>query len=534
MKTFFLYLMRTLLWLLMIGVSALVSVVLIIWVDESQGQGWWHNEISTWKVLILMFLNGIVVPAIIYSTAMWWYRRHTKPSIVVRVVIHVLAVAIVVPWLYGGIFSLIAPRSNHLICFVYEPLALLFLAFLAIGGVLRAKGWDRYCIVRLLLVGAFLTWLRWDEPQPTPRYSWNDIPDPPDAPRAREVLMRIRKWPDNNTFPKIIGSSQAVENLLGRRTISAETLSNSAAIETAWKGDAEYRAVIAQLDTFAAIPELGRSVGGPMLNYLELRRQAQLVSLHAFMKACQGDAGPGVANLVQFYSVVRKAMPHSSSLVSKMIWISCAGYCIGTAGQIAQTPDTKPETLQTLADAFTPLRTEEATLKSAFVGDICSYIEATATLPPNEAFYSEIDFNIRPPRIAYFFLCNPNATVREYLAFMERAADYTATLPMVKSNDNLDSRLEKYFQEKHLKNALGHHFVCQCFPNFLEAARKGNKCKVQSDLLSVYLHQRIGRPLVLNDIFSGAPYLTDKKTGLPFSAGPDGKPGTDDDIRLDK
>jgi len=38
--------------------------------------------------------------------------------------------------------------------------------------------------------------------------------------------------------------------------------------------------------------------------------------------------------------------------------------------------------------------------------------------------------------------------------------------------------------------------------------------------------------VVLKDMFTGADYPVDEKTGLPFSAGPDKLPNTDDDIRL--
>ena len=490
--------------------------------------------------------NGVFVPAVIYSTAKWWNRRSgTKPAMFVRMVTHLLVLAIALPWFFLGTFNLIArpTTSEYVLWFLLEPLALLFLAFLAIGGILRAQGWDRHCIVRVLLAGVFLTafliWLKWDPPQPTPRYSWNDIPDPPDAARAREVLMRISQQPPSNMFPRVVGESPVVADLRGRALMatSAEILSNSVAIETAWNGYAEYRAVIAQLDTFSALPELGRSFRGPMLNYLELRKAAQLISLYARMKACQGDAGSGVSNLIQFYSVVRKALPHSSMLVSKMIWIACVGLCNGTASQIAQLPETKPETLQELADVFTPLRTEEATLKSAFIGEMCAFSEALSTTPPTDIISSEIwPDNRRLPRLAYFFMYNQNATLREYLAVMERMADYTSTLPGgdANSESEITTFIEKYYQVKHLKNLLGHHLAIEGIPNFIEAARKGAKRKVQSDLLALYLHQRLGTPLALNDIYTGAPYLTDEKTGLPFSAGPDGTPGTEDDVTLAK
>jgi len=148
MKTFLSYMMRTVLWLLMIGLGGIAAVAVMVGMIE------WHMNISTWQELTLMVLNDVLVPAVIYSTAKWWHRRHgTKPSIFMRLVTHLLVLAIALPWFFLCTFDLIArpTTSEHVLWFLLEPLALLFLAFLAIGGILRAQGWDRHCIVRLLL-----------------------------------------------------------------------------------------------------------------------------------------------------------------------------------------------------------------------------------------------------------------------------------------------------------------------------------------------------------------------------------------------
>jgi len=55
--------------------------------------------------------------------------------------------------------------------------------------------------------------------------------------------------------------------------------------------------------------------------------------------------------------------------------------------------------------------------------------------------------------------------------------------------------------------------------------------KIYSELLAIYLHNRLGEELALNDPYTGKPYVRGAD-GVPFSVGPDGKPGTKDDITL--
>lgn len=52
------------------------------------------------------------------------------------------------------------------------------------------------------------------------------------------------------------------------------------------------------------------------------------------------------------------------------------------------------------------------------------------------------------------------------------------------------------------------------------------------DTLTIEIHRHLDEKLDIKDYYTGEDYLVDEKTGEPFSAGPDGEPGTEDDIRL--
>lgn len=55
---------------------------------------------------------------------------------------------------------------------------------------------------------------------------------------------------------------------------------------------------------------------------------------------------------------------------------------------------------------------------------------------------------------------------------------------------------------------------------------------VASWLLAIELQRRLGHTLVLTDAYTGKPYRLDETTGIASSVGPDGAPGTQDDITL--
>ncbi len=58
-----------------------------------------------------------------------------------------------------------------------------------------------------------------------------------------------------------------------------------------------------------------------------------------------------------------------------------------------------------------------------------------------------------------------------------------------------------------------------------------SELRVRSELLAVYLADRLGETLILNDPWTGKPYGRAEQ-GVPFSVGMDGKTGTPDDISL--
>jgi len=257
-----------------------------------------------------------------------------------------------------------------------------------------------------------------------------------------------------------------------------------------------------------------------------------LYGVHARLKTCEGRAAEGASNLVQFCSVVRTRLPYANLLVDKMILLAAAGVCQNAAYGCARTPQATPESLRILCQGFPPLATSNL-LRSAFVGEYCSFADFTSAFRTNRMLFG-VDKAGNAVRVLHRlispFILNPHATVRMYYEPINPAIQGISVSPMVAVPFN-----EHEFDQQsgfHIKNPAGWYLFAIAAPNFEECVKRANKHKVRSDLLAIYLAGRTGTQCDIKDYFTGRDYLVDEKTGLPFCPGPDGKPGTDDDVRL--
>ena len=88
-----------------------------------------------------------------------------------------------------------------------------------------------------------------------------------------------------------------------------------------------------------------------------------------------------------------------------------------------------------------------------------------------------------------------------------------------------------YFKTPPVKNTGGWLLLSVAIPDFTKAVRICYNTSIRSELLAVYLAEKSGETLVLEDPFTRKPYGHTAK-GIPFSVGWDGKAGTPDDIVL--
>jgi len=421
-------------------------------------------------------------------------------------------------------------RIEQSSCFYLNALPLLGILFvvLAIGFcvlltfVCRKKRWDpkgywRAGVLALLTLPLIVLGL--DSPPIENDYTRADIaPSSKEAEKSYDVLMTYRKGKGpfcNFDAPHI---HEAMTN----------ALPYAEEIKKAWQSISADRRNIEKLDSFDQIVDLtpGTSLDSntPILDFMALRTIAQVYCAYAELKAEESQPEEGARHLVQIHSVCRKALPNSTALVSKMIWIQIAQGNIDTAYHIATNPNCTLEILKILKAGFSPLTQEDVSLRRPLIREYMVIKHEIDLIGPRCGFPQKTASRIMSP-----FCFNRNRTIRDlknqYDIFIVGASKCLPDLPCA-TNVVSTKRLR-------LKNPIGQMLV-RCFPSFGKAIDKSFKVKVMSDLLAITLSQRLGEELHLPDFYTGKEYINNKKTGDAMSAGPDGIPGTKDDIILGK
>lgn len=471
--------------------------------------------------------------------------------------------AILISVIYGGLIAFyLGLRIQNLPLFELNDSSLIPLfgpAFtvIAIGAWIlltllsRRRTWGINGLRRLacLVVSALpLVYLAMDESPSKPIYTRADLPPPAkDAEASYSTLMAFRKngglelkvdipYSSTNSYPP---------------GFPTNVLDHADAIEKAWKDVGEGWEVIEKLDSFDTIadllPETPLDDKTPILGFLHLRNTAWVCWRQAVLKTEQGKADDGVRALCRLHSVTRKALPHSSTLVSKMIWVAIARGNVQTAYRIAESRQCTPDALRMLSASFAPFKAEDTSMRRPFIaehlwgkaivrklhsGDPGMFSAFVSCSDPEEAFNPLAN---RPLlRTASYamgpFLFNLNRTIRELEETWDSVIRGVSSEPPTVGT--IEESIKARQGKPHFKNMVGQMLPAMTIPAFSRCSSNAWKTKVLSDLLAIELHRRSGEKLVLTDAYTGKPYFVDDATGMASSVGPDGKPGTANDIRL--
>ncbi|MEI6809533.1 MAG: hypothetical protein WCN95_12505 [bacterium] len=401
----------------------------------------------------------------------------------------------------------------------------------------------------LVVLAIPLVYLAIDEPTSKPIYTRADIPPPAkDMEASYKTLMAFRR--DGGLELKV-DLPYASTNYGYPQGCPSNVLERADAIEKAWLDVGKGWEVIERLDSFAAIadllPETPLDEKIPVLGFLHLRNTARACWRYSILKTEQGKTDEGVRALCRLHSVTRKAQPYSTTLVSKMIWIAIAKGNMQTAYHIADSSKCTPATLMMLSKSFPPLSAGDTSMRRPFIAECLwgktmlrkfhsrdpGYFTAFVSCSSQEEALNPLA-NRPHLRVASYvigpFLLNLNGTIRELEETWHSVLRGVSSEPPTfgPSADSAEARL----RNPNFKNMVGKMLPVVVIPSLSKCSENAWKAKVLSDLLAVELHRRLGEKLLLTDAYTGKPYFVDEATGIPSSVGPDGKPGTADDINL--
>jgi len=400
----------------------------------------------------------------------------------------------------------------------------------------------------LVVLAIPLVYLAIDEPPSKPIYTRADLPPPAkDVEESYKTLMTFRRDGGFELKVDVPNSSTTSHPLC----FPTNVLDYADAIEKAWNDVGKGWLVIEKLDSFHTIadllPETPLDEKTPALGFLQLRNIARVCWRYAVLKTEQGKPDQGVRALCQLHSVTRKAMPYSTTLVSKMIWVAIARGNIQTAYQIAASSKCTPETVRKLSEAFTPLTAEDTSMRRPFIseclwaktmlrkfhssdpGFFSALVSCSAPEEPLNPLANRLHLRVASYVIGPFLL-NLNGTIRELEETWHSVLSGVSSEPPTVGK--IAESIEARPMNPNFKNMVGQMLRAVTIPSYSKCSDNAWKMKVLSALLAVELHRRLGEKLVLPDAYTAKPYIVDEATGVASSVGPDGKPGTADDIKL--
>ena len=435
---------------------------------------------------------------------------------------------------------LLATGGRHfsltLLC-VGIVLAPVLLALL--GRLGRRRDWDRRRVRRLvvesayLLLGGFLVYLADDAPPIEDDYTWEQAPVPEE--RAEESFQALLAYRHRGSSKRIPSDKlPRLRDPCWRWFAGTEP---AAQVQKVWDESQEARDYIAHLDTYDGIADLATTVSSPILSFNAWRSITGLYHAYALVQVRRGRPEEGARELAQFHSVTRKILPYPRTLVFKMVMTSTAVGNIDTAYEIATDPRCTRAAVRMLRPSFTPLTDKETALRTVVLGEYLS----TKSLLRRGPFRHVSPRNLRRPGpLAWFwasvdrrFTLDPNRTIRDlhgvYEPLIERAP---GDWPALREVEQAEERARVLGRPSGLKNVWGRAVLRTYVPSLRQAYAACRRTRVKSDLLAIVLSNRLGEKPQARDDFTGEAYLVDETEGVPFSAGPDGEPGTEDDITL--
>ncbi len=501
-------------WILAVIVSLLWSSVLApavllsgVGTDKEIGAAT-HTQIVVCSIFFL-----VIAPLGVYFVTTWWAARlparRTRALRLWLVGLSALPSMAVLVLLFGLPIIWLA-----VLC---VPLGILW-AFVVIAFLCRVQNLDRHAYIRtvlaLLSTTLLVLYLVKDEPARPLKYTWDDIPTPTNAIDSYAVFSQLAKDGVRILLP------------LSSLVYGHKITNYAAQIEDAWHGSANIHATVAMLNTFDGPVHVRTNFWNYKPDPEALRRDAvALYMYYARLKAEQGAYDEAVDALVQMYTLARKHLCWSRTIIDKAGWFSAVSASMQTAYEIARHEDIPDKTLEKLQRTFTPLEPREVSMKWPLISEFVISQDLSRNLA--REFDSPLS-TILAPLMPLYFNCNTTINNLEQILENQIATSDRVPVPVPK----LKPRTQQ--SGWHIKNSLGRFFIMMSKSNSENLPKWSAQFKVRSDLLALYLGLRLRHPPVIWNYLAPGAYPVDEKTGVPFSPGVDGLTGTYDDVYLEK
>lgn len=389
--------------------------------------------------------------------------------------------------------------------------------------------------IGFFMVAGFIGAAIYDVPAPKIKYTLQDLEVPEEVAASYDTLMRYRA-----------GGTNQLEVALPNTTLQLagtwnNLLPHANAINHAWVNCAEGRQYIHDLDQFPYITDWDnpRKQLNPSTyaipDFQSMRYITLLYGLHATLLAQQQRPDEGAEELTQHYSVIRKSLPYSTTLVTFVVNLACAKLDMQVADLMVRNTACSPAELRRLKEHFRPLNKEEFSWFRPLLAEYASSQYMVSTIQNDDA--NPVLDSAVLGRIAFSknLLFKPNLTMRSFKQIYEPLIDacfqrkdlrpLMQDIQKTVRNNSIDSKLW---------NPAGQDLVSTMVPIWQNVYDKTLELKTMSDLLAMEIHRKLGMHMELKDVYTGAEYQFDKNRQCFYCLGPDGIDGTSDDIYINK
>ena len=350
-----------------------------------------------------------------------------------------------------------------------------------------------------------------------------------------------KKDDDLTEAPAIGLSSQDIESLKAineifkeddLQTISEQLQLRAEDVLLLWQHAKKGRDVLAKLDAFPEIADLTEPYLASQLFWAEnFRHLFFLTRAYICLQSCQGNHQIAVEELMRLRSISGKLSLSARYLVTKLLCFAYVAIAIDTTNFIINNPQTPCEIVLLLKHRMVPVSGAQVSLRNPIIFEYLTFKNELKKLTHEPRFrysyYSPLKLN--SALRLYRDFCDRWISISEDGREVERFRVWPALYVDLPVRMGLQDKLPWYYKAY---NPVGSCVASMLTPALNNVIEIRAKLQVRSDLLQIVLDKRLGRAVSLKARAYGDEYIVDVENKKIFSPGPDGKPGTKDDIKL--
>jgi hypothetical protein len=211
--------------------------------------------------------------------------------------------------------------------------------------------------------------------------------------------------------------------------------------------------------------------------------------------------------------------------------MACYVVNIQIANFIINNPQTSRDSVELLAQHFTPLTNEDIYLRNPIIFDYLSFKNELRTISTKSRLKYAV---FSPLRLNSSFrvhrnYCDNWIAAEENRQDIEEFKVWPTLYPNLPVTIDPNGNFPWYYKAY---NPIGSMMIGILTPALERIFQIRTKLQIHSDLLQIVLNKRLGRQISLKALTYSDKYIIDIENKKIFSPGPDGQLHTEDDIKL--